>query len=82
MNQVQSIRGVGSKKGYSYYAWGVYEAVPRARDGVLVYKLVRSSKWFRSDKTGRYAFPGIPMVEGVRHGSPVPNRLSETCVAS
>lgn len=69
-NEVQSIRGVGCKAGYPYYAWGVYRPVPR-RDGTMTYRLVRSGRWFRSDARHALAFDGIPIVEGVRHGKPV-----------
>lgn len=71
MNEVQSIRSVGSKRGYGYHAWGVYRPVQR-RDGVWTYRLMRSGRWFRSDRRGRLAFPGIPIVSGIRHGSHAP----------
>lgn len=70
--RVQSVRGVGCVRGYPYYAYGVYEPARRQRDGRLTYRLVASGPRFRSDVTGRTAFPGVPVVRGVRHGSPVP----------
>lgn len=71
MKRVQSVRGVGCKRGYPYYAWGVYE--PRQRgDGVWTYRLIRSGEWFRSDVSERLAFEGIPIVQRVRHGTIVP----------
>jgi hypothetical protein len=69
--QVQSLRGVGSKKGYPYYAFGVYEPRYSPRTKRTTYRLVRSGTWVRSDKTGRTAFEGIPVVQGVRHGTQV-----------
>lgn len=68
---IQSLRNVGSKKGYPYFAFGVYEPKARTRDGVVTYRLVRSGPWVRSDKNARTSFDGIPIVRNVRHGSPV-----------
>lgn len=70
MQKVQSIRSVGCKKGYPYYAWGIYAPVPRQKDGKKTYRLVQSGRWFRSDKARSLAFNGIPVVDGIRHGSP------------
>ena len=67
---VQSVRGVRSGGRHPYYAYGVYEPTV-ARDGHVYYRLVASGREFRSDVHGRTAFDNIPIVEGVRHGSPV-----------
>lgn len=68
---VQSVRSVGSIRGYTYYAYGVYELKPTL-DGRLTYRLVQSGRWFRSDVRGRHAFDGIREVRGVRHGTMAP----------
>lgn len=68
---VQSVRRVGSRRGYSYSAYGLYRSVRRARDGVLTWRLIGSGPWFRSDVYGRTRFPGVPVVRGVRHGKPL-----------
>lgn len=69
--RVQSIRGVGCKKGYPYYAFGLYEPVARKSDGKLTYRLIESGPEFRSDVSGRNAFPGVPVLKGIRNGTPV-----------
>jgi hypothetical protein len=69
--RVQSFRGVGCLGGYPYYAWGVYEARPRKSDGALTWRLVKSGRWVRSDVRGRNRFGDVPVVNGVRHGTPV-----------
>lgn len=69
MKKVQSVRQVGSKKGYPYYAYGVYVAQPRRKDGKLTYRLLQSGPWFRSDVSGSTKFADIPEVKGVRHGT-------------
>lgn len=71
MFEVQSVRQVASVKGYPYYAYGIYRAQYRQRDGVLTYRLVRSGPRFRSDVKGTTKFASIPVVEGIRHGTPV-----------
>lgn len=75
--RVQSIRGVGSKKGYPYYAFGVYEPTIHTKTGMPYYRLVRSGTWFRSDVNQVNAFAHIPVVSGVRHGTPVSNKLEQ-----
>ena len=69
--QVQSIRCVGAVRGYPYYAYGVYQPVPRQRGGGYYWRLVRSGRRFRSDKRGSLKFDNIPLVTGVRHGQDV-----------
>jgi hypothetical protein len=70
--RVQSVRGVGSKAGYPYFAWGVYEPTYSPRNRRWTYRLVRSGHWFRSDVHDSRAFEGIPIRRHVRHGSPAP----------
>jgi len=69
--QVQSVRQVCSTRGYPYFAYGVYQPTPRRRGGGYYWRLVRSSRRFRSDKRGRLRFDGIPVVPGIRHGQDV-----------
>jgi hypothetical protein len=66
--RVQSVRAVRSIKGFTYYAYGVYEPRARQKDGQLTYRLVRTGRMFRSDVKEQNAFPDIPIVKGVRHG--------------
>ncbi len=66
---VQAVRGVGSKRGYSYYAYGLY-APTMKRDGTWYYRLVGSGPEFRSDVNGRTKFANVPVRDGTRHGSP------------
>lgn len=70
--RVQSVRNVGSKRGYPYYAFGIYEAT-QARDGHWYWRLVKSGPEFRSDMHNRTAFEDVPIISGVRHGSPAPD---------
>ena len=70
--RVQAIRGVGSKGGYAYYAWGLYAPMQR-QDGTWTYRLVDSGPQFTSDRRGRWKFEGVPVRPHVRHGSPAPN---------
>jgi hypothetical protein len=79
-NRVQCIRGVGSKGGYSYYAWGVYEPAARKQDGVFTWRLVKSGVWFTSDKRQRHAFDDIPIVHNVRYGTVCPREMQNKCV--
>lgn len=67
---VQSFRGVGSRRGFCYFAWGLYRP-HTTRSGKRVWRLVRSGPWRRSDVHGKTAFPGVPRVEGIRNNSPV-----------
>lgn len=76
-NQVQSLRGVGSKRGFSYYAFGLYQ-VTTARDGHKYWRLVASGPWVRSDVNARTAFEGVPIVDGIRHGK----RVAESFAAA
>lgn len=69
-DRCQSVRGVGCKRGYPYYARGLYEARRTAR-GKLVWKLVGSSAWGRSVRLAYYgAIAGVPARAGVRHNQP------------
>jgi len=69
-DRVQSERGVGSKRGFPYYAFGLYEAKPRKSDGVLTWRLIDSGPWFRTDTHNRTAFDDVEIVNGVRNGTP------------
>ena len=73
---VQSVRNVCSVKGFPYYAYGVYAPQRRQRDGKLTYRLVKSGPRFRSDVKGSTAFAGIPIVKGVRHGTPCTDEVT------
>lgn len=71
MFTVQSVRGVGCKAGYPYFATGLYRAT-YTRRGILVWRLERSGNWHRSTRVetcGR--LDGSPVVTGVRHNQPV-----------
>lgn len=75
MSQVQSVRGVGCVKGFPYYAYGLYESRYSPRNKKWTYRLVASGPRFRSDVHGRTRFAGVPVVDGVRHGTPAPPSL-------
>lgn len=69
--QVQAVRGVGSKKGFPYYATGLYQA-RYTKSGRLVWSLVKSGEWHRSTRIetcGR--FDSLPVINSVRHNKPV-----------
>lgn len=71
MFTAQSIRGVGSKAGYPYFATGLYRAAFNRR-GVLVWKLVRSGPWHRSERIETCGtLDDSPIIRGVRHNQPV-----------
>lgn len=75
MNEVISIRQTGSKRGYPYYAVGLYRAAPRQRDGKLTYRLVADlTRPCRSTRPEFHGVAGDPrLVNRVRHGTPVPS---------
>ena len=68
--QVQSVRSVKGVRGYSYWAWGVYERTARINGTGHYWRLVRSGPKFRSDVYERTAFDGIEKRYGIRHGTP------------
>ncbi len=78
MVTVQSIRGVGCKRGYPYFATGLYRAA-YTRAGKLVWKLVRSGDWRRSTSpaTCGSLSESAPFVANARHNQPVtPGQLA------
>ncbi len=70
MQQVHSVRGVGCKRGYPYFATGLYRQ-HRCASGKLVWRLVRSGRWHRSTnpKVCGELESGVPFVSGIRHNS-------------
>lgn len=78
---VTSLRGVGSKGGYPYFAWGLYEPTYSARHRRWYYRLIRSGRWVRSDKSATWAFDA-PIRRNVRHGSDVPPEVVAEILAS
>ena len=74
--QVISVRHVGCKKGYPYLAAGLYVARARQRDGRLTYRFAGNvSGWHRTERACLRELEGRelpPVVNGVRHGTPVP----------
>ncbi len=70
--EVISIRNTGSKKGYPYYAAGLYRAVPRKRDGKLTYRFIRNVT--NPCRSVRPEFHGVDTDPrytcGIRHGTP------------
>lgn len=74
--QVQSLRGVGSKRGYSYYAFGVYVPGYSRRTKRVTYRLVKSGPWVRSDVHGPDRVRRHPSRRRrpPRHARPGPDR--------
>lgn len=69
--QVRSLRNVGAVKGYPYFAIGLYEPKARGRDGKMTYRLIASGPRSRSSNPKfTDAFPDVPYVPNIRHGSP------------
>ena len=69
--RIHSVRGVGCKKGYPYFATGLYE-VRKTQSGKLVWSLVRSGRWHRTTNPqvcGELE-SGVPFGT-VRHNQPV-----------
>jgi hypothetical protein len=74
--QIKSVRGVGSKRGYPYYAMGTYEATPRVNGQGEYWKLKSSGPWGRSMRRSFYGATDEDedegrYTDGVRHGTPV-----------
>lgn len=70
---VLSIRQTGSKRGYPYFAVGIYSPSRRQRDGKLTWRLV--GNYTNPCRSCRPEFHGVAdhprYVSGIRHGSPV-----------
>lgn len=72
--QVQSVRGVGSRKGYPYYAAGLYQ-VKETSTGKLVWVLVDSSAEATTHRAAlRKSKFDAPVLDGVRNNSEVTAR--------
>lgn len=69
--QAQAVRGVGCKRGYPYFATGLYR-VTFTRAGRMVWRLVKSGDWYRSTRLQTCgAFSNAVHIDGVRHNGPV-----------
>jgi len=69
-DRCQTVRAVGCKRGYPYFARGLYEARRTCR-GKLVWKLIGSSSWGRSESLAHYGrIEGVAVNHGARHNSP------------
>lgn len=62
---IQSIRRTSLKKGYPYYAYGLYIPL-KLKNGKTRYKIIASSEEFRSDLRCKRKFNNFPLVENVR----------------
>lgn len=68
---VQSVRGVGCKRGYPYFATGLYR-IAFTQSGRMVWRLAASKGWHRSTRLETCGtFAGAVELEGVRHNRPV-----------
>lgn len=72
-NAVLSIRQVGCKKSYPYYAVGIYVPVARQRDAIVTYRLIGNyTNSSRSQRPQWYGVDEHPQYrDGIRHGTVV-----------
>lgn len=68
MDRVISVRGVGCRKGYPYYAAGLYERTPRANGKGHYWRLVsEASGWHRTHRACLTHLWGTMSQYPVRH---------------